>query len=176
MGPVPDDKQGVRMGQESKVRFNSPAAALRFYFRARELLEGPAGLRRSVRHPLNGVHHPEAGIIGDFLSLAACIDELDDFQLWLLSELYGPTCFAPWERTVARACEEARRAFPDRRLTPQALGRLRQQTLAHLRRRLEDMRLIAAPSHCRRVGAAAANGAKPLRVESARSRPELHHH
>jgi hypothetical protein len=163
------------MGQETKARFNSAAAALRFYFRARELLEGPGGLRRRARHQPYCAHEAESSLIGDYLSLSACIDELDDFQLWLLSELYGPTCFAPRERTVARACEEARRAFPDRRLTRQALGRLRHQALAQVRRRLEDMRMIAAESH----GGARVRpllGAKQLRVEPTRGRAELHHH
>jgi len=122
-----------------KPRFSSSAAALRFFFRARALLE------RSDRRRVRTAHWPHAStLIDDFLNVAACFDQLDAFDRWMLAELYGPTCFAASERTLSRASEAAQRLHPQGRITFAGLRRLLQQDLAILDLRLAERNLISS--------------------------------
>jgi hypothetical protein len=156
------------MQHENKPRFTSVAAALRFYFRVRVLLEGTDHRRRRPRQPLRVIGSGTGGAIEDFLSVAACVDELDDFEFWMLAELYGPTCFDPRQRTVSRALELARRTFPEREVTSHGMRRLRRATLALLGRRLKDLGLIPVGNGSQRSEAASRGRAG--RIDSMRAR------
>ncbi|HYB90443.1 MAG TPA: hypothetical protein VEC38_05295 [Candidatus Binataceae bacterium] len=157
------------MEEESIPRFQSVAAALRFHFRARELL---ADLdRRMLRsHGLrNAGCSATSGAIADFLRVGSCMRGLDEFQLWLMAELYGPTCFAARQRSLSRACAEARRRYPGRCFTLRSIARVKQSSLSLVRRRLEALGLIAPPPRGARAGRLIQNTLH-ARLETARRR------
>src|ERR1700692_4855881 len=76
------------MAASTAPRFKSREAALRFYFRASELLtpNGKPGIF-STRRPRH--IHRGPNLIDDLLALDSCFHGLNDVQLWLLHELYG---------------------------------------------------------------------------------------
>jgi len=131
------------MERESNPRFRSVAAALRFYFRARELLADSDRPSSRKLRPAKADCFATGGIIGDFLRVGSCMRGLDEFQLWLVAELYGPTCFAARQRSLSRACAKARRRFAGRHFTLRAIGRVRQDTIGLVGSRLEALGLIA---------------------------------
>jgi len=65
--------------------------------------------------------------IDDYRNIAWCMRGLSEIDLWLLSELYGPTTFGVRRRTYAQAFEAGRREFPQFGL------RLRQIVMLHER-------------------------------------------
>jgi hypothetical protein len=127
-----------------KPRFNSPEAALRFFFRARELLDGSVRRAFQIRDELPPGASRGSGVFGDFAAVESCFDKLDDFQIWLMAELYGPTCFAARQRTVGRAWRAAQSQFPGRHITLRDMSRIRRGTLDLLRQRLAIKGLIPA--------------------------------
>ncbi|HEY6421234.1 MAG TPA: hypothetical protein VIX59_19730 [Candidatus Binataceae bacterium] len=141
------------MAARGRPRFISPAAALRFYFRVHELFRD-----NQVRPftPLPNGDVPSGGcVIVDYLEVDGCVRGLDDFQAWLLAELYGPTGFAAHQRTVARACAAAQLRFPDRRITLCMLGRMKRLALEAVAARLHRAGLIT----CARTQGAASHRA-----------------
>jgi hypothetical protein len=118
-------------------RFKSREAALRFFFRVLELLMPNAkpGVLSARRPPSV---HPAVNIIDDLLALDSCFHGMNDVQLWLLHELYGPGGFSLRPRPAAEVFEAVRRRFPEREWTPQRIAQLRQEALkifeAHLQR------------------------------------------
>ena len=118
-------------------RFKSREAALRFYFRASELLKPntkPGVFSR--RRPPN--HRRAVNIIDDMFALDACFHGMNDVQLWLLHELYGPGGFCVRPRPAAEVFEALQRRFPEREWTPHRIAQFRQEALkifeAHLQR------------------------------------------
>jgi hypothetical protein len=99
-------------------RFRSREAALRFYFRARELLtpNQKPGIF-SKKCPARDREGPN--VIVDFRLLDACFRGMDDAQLWLLREMYGPGGFGVKARSVAKVFETAQRKFPKYDWTPE---------------------------------------------------------
>ncbi len=118
-------------------RFKSREAALRFYFRASELLAPNAkpGILFTRRPPR--VHHGP-NLIHDLVALDACFHGMNDVQLWLLHELYGPGAFTIRPRPLAEVCEAARCKFPKHASTPQRIAQFKHEALrifeAHLQR------------------------------------------
>ncbi len=130
------------MAEEFKARFRSPRAALRFYFRASELLSdsrAPGFYSRTDRDRCRENH----GAVGDFLSLDTCFVGLGEIETWLLKELYGPDCFGEPARPVSRICEDARRKFPSLRWTPSLVNRLKHRALEQVSEKLRRERLIS---------------------------------
>ena len=123
-----------------KPRFGSSAQALRFYFRARELLDPADNLQRVEKRR----ESRSATMIDDFLHLRECIDGLDAFDHWLLAELYGPTCFAAGQRNLLRAYEVARQRYPALHLTPAMIRKHHHQTMDLVDRRLARRKLIGS--------------------------------
>jgi len=125
------------MAASTAPRFKSREAALRLYFRANELLTPNAkpGIFSHRRPPRvnNGLD-----LIDDFFTLDSCFCGLNDVQLWLLRELYGPSGFRIRRRSLTEMFEAAKRKFPDRELTPQVFAQFRHEALkifeAHLKR------------------------------------------
>lgn len=129
------------MSEEIRPRFRSPQAALRFYFRASELITDNArpGIISKTR-PFNPTDPPN--IICDFIRLDSCFQDMDDEEVWLLQELYGPTFFGVPPRTVTRACEAARHKFPAKRWSRNLVSRFRQRALKVIEGRLRRVRMI----------------------------------
>jgi len=130
------------MTEGFKARFRSPRAALRFYFRASELLSdsrAPGFYSRTNRDRRD----ENRGAIGDFLSVDTCFAGLGEIETWLLRELYGPDCFGEPARPVSRICENARRKFPRLQWTPGLVNRLKQRTLERVSEKLRRERLIS---------------------------------
>src|SRR6202011_5382249 len=102
--------------------------ALRFYFRASELLTPNAkpGCFSKRRSPKT---HEVLNIVDDLRALDSCFTGMNDVQLWLLHELYGPGGFRTKARPVVEIFEAARRAFPKCEWTLQKIARFKQEAL-----------------------------------------------
>src|SRR5437899_1348280 len=95
-----------------KSRFKTTANALRFFFRVRELVYGGRARRLRPRELPLAAELTALSAIDDYRSIGWCMRGLDELQLWLLSELYGPTSFGVRRRTYAEAAEAGRSEFP----------------------------------------------------------------
>ncbi len=117
-------------------RFKSREAALRFYFRASELLTPNAKPGIFSKHPPEVHEGPH--LVHDLVALDACFHGLNDIQLWLLRELYGPAGFSPAPRPLTRIFDAARNKFPEHECTPQRIAQFKTEALrifeAHLMR------------------------------------------
>ena|ERR1019366_2795211 len=117
------------------ARFKSREAALRFYFRASELLTPNAkpGIFSTRRPPKV---HQGPNIIHDLVALDSCFHGMNDVQLWLLHELYGPGAFSTRTRPLAEVFEAARCKFPKHEWTPHRIAQFKREALkifeAHL--------------------------------------------
>jgi hypothetical protein len=139
------------MAARGRPRFSSPAAALRFYFRVHEFFrdhQTPGFTSRLA----NGSPPSGRCVIEDYLAVDGCVRGLDEFQSWLLAELYGPTGFAARQRTVARACVAARLRFPERRVTAWMLGHIKRFALDAVADRLQRDGLIICARSQRATG------------------------
>jgi hypothetical protein len=133
-------KEGT-MAVTTVPRFKSREAALRFYFRAGELLAPNAkpGVFSSGR-PSNAHNSPNA--IEDFLTLDACFYGLNDVQLWLLHELYGPGGFILKPHPVAEVFASFQRKFPKNDWTPHQLTQFKKEALKIFEAHLVRERLL----------------------------------
>jgi hypothetical protein len=118
-------------------RFKSREDALRFYYRASELLTPNAkpGIFSTRRPPRV---HEGPNMIHDLVTLDSCFRGLNDVQLWLLHQLYGPGAFSSKPRPLAEIFEAARGRFPAHEWTSQRIAQFRREALkifeAHLMR------------------------------------------
>jgi hypothetical protein len=118
-------------------RFKSREAALRFYFRASELLKPNAspGIFSSIGPPRI---HDGPHLIRDLSVLDSCFDGMNEVHLWLLRELYRPGCFNPRPRPLGEIFEAVRSQFPKLEWTPQRITQFKREALkifeAHLQR------------------------------------------
>jgi hypothetical protein len=130
--------KGGPMAGATEPRFRSREAALRFYFRASELLAPNAKPGMFSKRRPSTIGKP-SNVVLDFLSLDSCFRGMNEQQLWLLRELYGPSGFGAKPRPIAEVFEEVRRKFPNDGWTPQKVARLTSETLRmfeeHLKRR-----------------------------------------
>jgi hypothetical protein len=133
--------KGYPMARPTRPRFPTPEAALRFYFRASELLAGRArpGSSCGQRHPDN-CKQPNA--LCDFLALDSCFVGMDELQIWLLKELYGPDCFGVPRRTVSGVSQAAQRKFPNQHLTRSTVARSRNDALERVEEQLKKEHLM----------------------------------
>jgi len=131
------------MVEDRSPRFRSAGAALRFYFRAKEVLSVKASNRLYLegRIPATG-DSPRQDLMLDYLTVAACLKDLNELQRWLLRELYRPSRFGEPASSVTQACEAGRQLFPRVRWTIQGVGRLHRHTVRMLEDRLADKGLI----------------------------------
>ncbi len=135
-------KRGA-MIEHTSPRFKSAVAALRFYFRAEEVLSAKASLQLFPEGRIRATgENPREDLIFDYLTVASCLKDLNELQRWLLRELYRPGRFGEPPPTVTSACEDGRRLFPRVRWTIQGVGRLRSHTLGTLESRLAHKGLI----------------------------------
>jgi len=123
------------MAGTTEPRFKSREAALRFYFRASELLAPNAkpGLFSSRRPPKL---HPGPNLISDLFALDSCFHGLNDVQLCLLRETFRPGAFTTRPRPLAQVSDSLRCKFPKNDLTTQQIAQFKREALkifeAHL--------------------------------------------
>lgn len=127
---------------ENKTRFKRTEGALRFYFRLRELLHcGRA--RRLVADELPAVACLTASnAIDDYQCIGWCMQGLGEIDLWLLSEVYGPTCFGVHRRTFSHACKAGRLEFPKREFRLRQIGLIHRHAIGVVSRRLRGLGMI----------------------------------
>jgi hypothetical protein len=130
------------MGHEIKTRFRRAEEALRFYFRVRELLHS-GRTRRLVEDELPAhACAAAANAIDDYQCIGWCMRGLDEVALWLLSELYGPTCFGVHRRTFSHARRVGRLEFPQREFRLREVGLIHEHALGVVKRGLRELGMI----------------------------------
>jgi hypothetical protein len=130
------------MFQGNKNRFRRAEEALRFYFRLRELLHS-GRTRRLVADELPAdACMLASNAIDDYQCIGWCMKGLDDIALWLLSDLYGPTCFGVHRRTYSHACKAGRLEFPNRSFRLREIRRIHQDALGVVKRGLRELGMI----------------------------------
>jgi len=129
------------MAGATEPRFRSREAALRFYFRASELLAPNAkpGVFSKGRPSRIG---KGPNVILDFLSLDSCFRGMNDEQLWLLRTFYALGGFGAKQPHVAEVLEAAQRKFPKSRWTLQKVARFKHVAVLIFEERLKRQRLI----------------------------------
>lgn len=130
------------MLDQCKARFRRAEDALRFFFRMRELLHGGRTTRLAADELPADACTALADALGDYRCIGWTMKQLDEFALWLLSEIYGPTSFGVHRRTFSHALKAARLAFPQRQMRPRELGLIHGRALGVVRRRLQELELI----------------------------------
>ena len=130
------------MFAQSKTRFRRAEEALRFYFRLRELLHsGRTGRLMSDELPADACA-AAINAIDDYRCIGWCMRGLDEIALWLLSEIYGPTCFGAHRRTFAHACGTGRLEFPEHKFTLREVGVIHERALDEVKRGLCELGMV----------------------------------
>jgi len=130
------------MCNETKTRFKRAEEALRFYFRLRELLHS-GRTRRLVADELPAdACRTAANAIDDYQCIGWCMRSLDEVALWLLSELYGPTCFGVHRRTFSHARQAGRLEFPQHEFRLREVGLIHEHALGVVKRGLRELGMI----------------------------------
>jgi hypothetical protein len=143
------------MHYENRNRFKRSEDALRFYFRLRELLHS-GRTRRLVTDDLPvAASSSTANAIDDYQCIGWCMQGLDDIDLWLLSEVYGPTSFGVHRRSFAHACKAGRLEFPNQQCQLRQVGVIHRHAIGVVSRRLRGLgmippRQIMSVAHVRR--------------------------
>src|SRR5215470_20278184 len=113
------------MLDHDEIRFMGAEEALRFFFRLRELLYGGRSKRLAPDELPADACVLAGDALDDYRSIGWSLRGLDEFALWLLGEVYGPTCFGVHRRTLSHARQAGRREFNRRHLS------LREVSLIH---------------------------------------------
>ncbi len=129
------------MAGNNTARFKSHQAALRFYFRARELLipNAKPGVFSTRRPPRV---HPGPNIVHDLIALDACFHGLNDVQLWLLHQLFRPGGFQTRQPSLGEISEAARARFPDEQWTLPRMAQSKREALKIFEAHLIRQRLV----------------------------------
>jgi hypothetical protein len=130
------------MFDESKTRFRRAEEALRFYFRVRELLHGGRAGRLVADELPADAGTVAANALDDYHRIGWCMRSLDEFALWLLSEIYGPTGFGVRRRTFSHARKAARLEFPEREFRLREVGMIHERALGVVKRGLRELEMI----------------------------------
>ena len=130
------------MFEENKIRFRRAEEALRFYFRVRELLHSGRTRRLMAEELPADACTTAANAIDDYQCIGWCMRGLDDIALWLLSEIYGPTCFGVHRRTFAHTCKAGRLEFPQREFRLREVGMIHERALGVVKRGLRELGMI----------------------------------
>ena len=126
----------------SEARFKTTEIALRFFFRVRELLHGGRAQRLRTRELPVIAEFTACSAMDDYRSIGWCMRGLDEVQLWLLSELYGPTCFGVQRRTYAQAYRAGRIEFPEGAIGLRRIASLHERALESVSGRLRELKMI----------------------------------
>ena len=130
------------MFEENKIRFRRAEEALRFYFRVRELLHSGRTRRLMAEELPADACTTAANAIDDYQCIGWCMRGLDEIALWLLSEIYGPTCFGVHRRTLAHTCKAGRLEFPQREFRLREVGMIHERALGVVKRGLRELGMI----------------------------------
>jgi hypothetical protein len=130
------------MLDQGKVRFRRAEDALRFFFRLRELLHGGRTRRLAADELPADACTFAAHALDDYRCIGWSMKQLDEFALWLLSEIYGPTCFGVHRRTFSHAFKAGRLVFPRLRLRPRDIGLIHGRALGVVSRGLQELGMI----------------------------------
>ena len=133
------------MCRETKSRFKGAEEALRFYFRLRDLLHRGRATRLVADELPADACPTAADAIDDYQSIGWCMRGLDEVALWLLSELYGPTCFGVHRRTFSHARRAGRQEFPRREFRLREVALIHEHALGVVKRGLRELAMI--PGH-----------------------------
>jgi hypothetical protein len=132
----------LRMLYENKTRFKRTEDALRFHFRLHELLHS-GRTKRFVVGDLPMVATPTASnAIDDYQRVGWCMQGLSEIDLWLLSEVYGPTSFGVHRRSFSQACRAGRREFPNQEFRLRQVGVIHRHAIGVVRQRLRELGMI----------------------------------
>lgn len=130
------------MCEENRTRFRRAEEALRFYFRLRELLHSGRTRRlRADELPVDACT-TATNAIDDYQCIGWCMRGLDEIGLWLLSEIYGPTCFGVHRRTLAHTCKAGRLEFPLREFRLRGVRMIHERALGVVKRGLRELGMI----------------------------------
>src|ERR1700720_1583980 len=130
------------MLDQNKTRFRRTEEALRFYFRLREVLHSGRA-RRLLADELPAVACAVAtNAIDDYQCIGWCMQGLDEIDLWLLSEVYGPTTFGVHRRNFAHACKAGRLEFPSHEFRLRQVGVIHRHAIGEVSRRLRGLGMI----------------------------------
>jgi hypothetical protein len=130
------------MFEENRIRFRRAEEALRFYFRLRELLHSGRTRRLIADELPANACTTAANAIDDYQCIGWCMRGLDEIALWLLSEIYGPTCFGVHRRTLAHTCKAGRLEFPQREFRMREVGMIHERALGVVKRGLRELGMI----------------------------------
>jgi len=130
------------MFEENKIRFRRAEEALRFYFRVRELLHSGQTRRLMAEELPADACTTAANAIDDYQCIGWCMRGLDEIALWLLSEIYGPTCFGVHRRTLAHTCKAGRLEFPQREFRLREVGMIHERALGVVKRGLRELGMV----------------------------------
>jgi hypothetical protein len=130
------------MFEENRIRFRRAEEALRFYFRLRELLHSGRTRRLIADELPANACTTAATAIDDYQCIGWCMRGLDEIALWLLSEIYGPTCFGVHRRTLAHTCKAGRLEFPQREFRLREVGMIHERALGVVKRGLRELGMI----------------------------------
>jgi len=144
------------MFRENKTRFKGAEEALRFYFRLRELLHSGRTSRLVADELPADACRTAANAIDDYQCIGWCMRSLDEIALWLLSELYGPTCFGVHRRTFSHARRAGRLEFPQHEFRLREVGLIHEHALGVVKRGLRELgmipgRQVKAARECRGI-------------------------
>jgi hypothetical protein len=127
---------------ENKTRFKKTEDALRFYFRLHELLHsGHTGRLVSDDLPMV-VTSTASNAIDDYQCVGWCMQGLDEIDLWLLSEVYGPTSFGVHRRSFSHACRAGRHEFPNHEFRLRQVGVIHRHAIGVVNLRLRELGMI----------------------------------
>jgi hypothetical protein len=130
------------MLSENKTRFKKTEDALRFYFRLRELLHSGRARRLIADELPDAACLRASNAIDDYQCIGWCMQGLGEIDLWLLSEVYGPTCFGVHRRTFSHACKAGRLEFPNREFRLRQVGLIHHHAIGIVSRRLRGLGMI----------------------------------
>ena len=130
------------MFDENKTRFRRAGEALRFYFRLRELLHSGRTSRLVAEELAVDACTAAANAIDDYQCIGWCMRGLDEIALWLLSELYGPSCFDVRRGTFSHACKAGRLEFPEHEFRLREIGVVHEHALGVVERGLRRLGMI----------------------------------
>jgi hypothetical protein len=129
------------MMDTSESRFKTSEIALRFFFRVRELLYGGRAERLRLRElPTTAITSRSA--IDDYRCIGWCMRGLDEVQLWLLSELYGPTCFGVSRRSYAEAYRAGKIEFPELGIGLRRIAAAHERAIESVGGHLRELKMI----------------------------------
>jgi hypothetical protein len=133
---------------EREVLFTSVESALRFYYRAEEILSSKSSLRFHLEGEIPQTNsNPREELMLEFLTVGACLRGLNTLQQWILREIYRPRRSTERQGIIGRVCAAGESRYPRVRWTLQGVGRLRAHALDQLESTMSKKSIVPAHAH-----------------------------